>query len=103
MKLTLTQEWTEAEVKQLMLNCRQLNTIGHVLQHYNIAVVCPSRNGWSSIGAMLWSHRNSFLPLKNGRNYIGVVDKEEIATGIRKKIDEIAAQEDDDENLEENN
>ena len=41
--------------------------------------------------------------LKNGRNYIGVVDKEEITTVIRKKIDEIAAQEDDDENLEEEN
>ena len=37
--------------------------------------------------------------LKNGRNYIGVVDKQEIATVIRKKIDEIAAQEDDDENF----
>jgi len=30
-----------------MLSCRQLNTVGHVLQHYNIAVAHPgAKDKW---------------------------------------------------------
>lgn len=42
--------------------------------------------------------------LENGRNYIGVVKKQEEATEIRRKIDEMAAQNESDEegSVEEN-